>query len=108
AQQYPETFRNHTEEARTVSLDRIEANLAITQADKKGNAVPLKNDPPKIYYRENPAVLVLIDGEPATRPVEGASGVDRVINTRALILRTGGALHPPLPAPRPPAPAAPP
>src|SRR5262245_19259524 len=54
---YLEVFRSHTEDARTISLARIEANLAITQADKKGNAVPLKNDPPKIYYRANPAVL---------------------------------------------------
>ena len=58
--------------ARTISLDRIEANLAITQADKKGNAVPLKNDPPKIYYRTSPAILVLIDGDPVLRAVEGS------------------------------------
>ncbi len=46
-----------SEQGRTISLARIEANLAIAQADKKGNAVPLKNDPPRIYYRTSPAIL---------------------------------------------------
>ena len=79
ADEYLDVFRRHTEGTRTISLDRIEANLAVTQADQKGNAaVPIKNDPPKIYYRTNPAVLVLIDGEPVVRPVEGSPGIDRV------------------------------
>ncbi len=97
-EEYLEVFRRNAEGTRTVSLDRIEANLAVTQADKKGNAVPLKNDPPKIYYRPSPAVLVLIDGDPALRPVEGASGVERVVNTRSLILKAGGAFYMPIAA----------
>ena len=93
---YLEVFRNHTEGTRTVSLDRIEANLAITHADQKGNAVPIKNDPPKIFYRSAPAVLVLLDGDPALRPVEGSAGVERVINTRTLILKAGGRFYMPI------------
>jgi hypothetical protein len=96
AQRYLEVFRRNTEGTRLVSLDRIEANLAITQADKRGSAVPLKNAPPKIYYRATPALLVLIDGDPALRPVEGAQGVDRVINSRALILKAGGVFYIPI------------
>ena len=95
-EQYLEVFRRNTEGTRTISLDRIEANLAITQADKKGSAVPLKNDPPKIYYRTVAAVLVLIDGDPALRPVEGAPGIERVVNTRSLILKSGGAFYMPI------------
>ena len=83
----------NTEPTRTISLERIEANLAITQADKKGEAVPLKNDPPKIIYRSTPAILVIIDGDPALRPVEGASGLQRVINTKSLILESGGTYY---------------
>ncbi|MGE5414881.1 MAG: hypothetical protein ACM3NW_11935 [Syntrophomonadaceae bacterium] len=94
--QYLDVFRRHAEGARTVSLSRIEANLAITQADRKGQAVPVKNDPPKLYYRDTPALLVLIDGEPAIRPVEGVAGVERVINTRALILKAGGRFYMPI------------
>jgi hypothetical protein len=96
AEQYLQVFRDNVEQGRTVSLDRIEANLAITQADKKGNAVPLKNDPPTIYYRSTPAVLVLIDGDPALRPVEGVQGVERVVNTRGLILKAGNGFYMPI------------
>jgi hypothetical protein len=92
-EEYLETFRKNTEPTRTISLERVEANLAVTQADRKGNAVPLKNDPPKIYYRSSPALLVLIDGDPALRPVEGASGLQRVVNTKSLILEAGGTYY---------------
>lgn len=93
AEEYLATFRQRAEPTRTISLERIEANLAITQADRKGNAVPLKNDPPTIYYRETPALLVLIDGDPALRPVEGVSGLQRVVNTKSLILEAGGTYY---------------
>ncbi len=92
-QEYLEIMRANTEPTRTIPLGRIEANLAITQADKKGEAVALKNDPPKIFYRSTPAILVIIDGDPALRPVEGTSGPQRVINTRSLIVTTGGTYY---------------
>jgi hypothetical protein len=70
----------------TVSLDRVQANLAITQAEAKGPAAqPLKNEPPRIFYSQTPALLILIDGQPVFRPVEGTK-LRRAINTRALIL----------------------
>ena len=76
----------------TIALDRLEANLAVTQAGQEGRgAVPVKNDPPRIYYRETPALLVLIDGDPGWYGLSrGGSGIERVINTRALILKAGG------------------
>lgn len=70
---------------RTVSLDRLLADLAITQAETKTEAVPLKNGPPKIILSKGPAVLILIDGDPAYRPVVGARYL-RVVNTPALLL----------------------
>ncbi len=70
----------------TVSLDRVQANLAITQAEAKGPAAqPLKNEPPRIFYSQTPALLILIDGQPVFRPVEGTK-LRRAINTRALIV----------------------
>ena len=87
--EYLDVLRRNAEKGRTVSLDRIEANLAVTQAEAKGNAVPLKNDPPRIYYRTSPALLVLIDGDPVLRPVEGSS-LRRVINTKSLIVEDSG------------------
>jgi hypothetical protein len=72
--------------ARTISLDRLEANLAIVDETKKGQAVPIKNSPPQIIVSQQPALLVLIDGQPAWRPVTGTR-LQRVINTRVLLLQ---------------------
>ncbi|HEY2798150.1 MAG TPA: hypothetical protein VGK26_09695 [Thermoanaerobaculia bacterium] len=88
-------LRNNTEPGRTVSLDRVEANLAMTQSEKKGEAVPIKNDPPRIYYRTSASILILIDGEPALRDVEG-SGLQRVLNTRSLILKDASSFYTPI------------
>ncbi len=73
--------------SRTVSLSRLEANLAVTQAEQtqKRASVPLKNDPPRIILSATPALLVLIDGAPVLRNVEGTNLL-RTINTRALLL----------------------
>lgn len=70
---------------RTVSLDRLLADLAITQAQAKTESIRLKNDPPTVILSKTPAVLILIDGEPVYRPVEGTH-YSRVLNTPALLL----------------------
>ncbi len=93
AEQYLAIMRANTEPTRTISLERIEANLAITQADKKAESVPLKNEPPQMYFRTSPALLILIDGDPALRPVEGAQGLQRVINSKSLILESNGTYY---------------
>jgi hypothetical protein len=70
----------------TVALDRLEASLAILEQQKKGEAQPLKNDPPKIIFSSVPAVLVLLDGEAVWR-AQGKTGVERVINTSPILLK---------------------
>ena len=70
---------------RTVSLDRLLADLAMTQADQQVESIRLKNDPPKIFFSRTPAVLVLIDGEPVYQAVQGTR-YTRVVNTPALLL----------------------
>jgi hypothetical protein len=73
---------------RTIALDRLEASLAAAGAFKpKGIAV--NNDPPRIVISETPAILVPIDGAPVVRPVPGTI-FERVINTRALVIREEG------------------
>jgi len=69
---------------KTIALSRLEANLAVTQAEMKVEKLPLKNDAPRIFFSTKPAVLILIDGKPVLRPVPGVKLL-RVINTRALI-----------------------
>lgn len=70
--------------ARTVPLDQLEANLSVNQAEAAPKT-PLKNDPPQIIVNTGTAILVLVDGKPVLRKVEG-SKLLRVINTRALML----------------------
>ncbi len=68
-----------------MSLDRLEAMLAITGAEKKARAVPVKSTPPKFVFSQTPAILVSIDGEPAWQKVQGTS-LERIVNTRALVM----------------------
>jgi len=70
---------------RTVSLDRLLADLAITQNEAKAESIRLNNSPPRIIFSKGPAVLILIDGEPVYRPVE-STRYKRVVNTPALLL----------------------
>jgi len=72
--------------SKTVSLVRLEANLAVTQAESRVQKLPLKNEPPRIVYTTKPAVLVLVDGQPVLRDVPN-SKLRRAINTRALLLQ---------------------
>ena len=75
-----------TKKTITVALDRLEANLAILQEQKKGESAPLQNEPPKVVFSSVPAILVLVDGEPAWRPVKDTD-LERVINTSPIILK---------------------
>src|SRR5215510_451174 len=48
----------------TVPEDQLLSDLAISQAEHKTRP-ELRNDPPRIIFSTRPAVLVLIDGQPA-------------------------------------------
>ncbi len=50
-----------------VSIDRLVASLP----DAEGNDSGFKSDPPTIYFRKVPSVLVLIDGDPILADLEG-------------------------------------
>ena len=68
---------------KTISLDRMEA--ALEANDEAIHAIDVKNDPPKIVFSTKPALLVLIDGMPQLREIQGTE-LQRVINTRAILL----------------------
>ena len=55
--------------AKEISLDRLEASLAVSQAVKKQRGLAVDNDPPRIFFSTHPALLVLVDGDPVLRPV---------------------------------------
>ncbi len=73
---------------RTIALDRLEADLAAAGAVKP-TGIAVDNTPPRIIISETPAFLVPIDGAPAIRQIPGTT-FERVINTRALIIRPQG------------------
>lgn len=77
---------------RSVSLDRLEAELAISRAVEKVQALDLRHDPPRIVFSYVPALLVTVDGQPSYQKVKGTS-LERVFNTRPLLLRDGGGRH---------------
>ncbi len=79
--------------SKAIALDRIEADLAILAAENKGATVPIKNDPPRILFSREPAILLFVDGDPVFKPVEKTTW-QRLINTRPLVLRdSGGRLY---------------
>ena len=69
----------------TLSLDDV---LAAAKLAARRNEAPPKlgTDPPKILFETEPAVLVVFDGAPRFRAVEG-SFLERALNTPFLVLR---------------------
>ena len=74
-----------------VSLDQLEAALAIANT-RKAQPLQVSNAPPDIIFSFSPSVLVRVDGEPVWR-ASGVSGVEKAINTRALLLRYQGRFY---------------
>ena len=74
------------EKVQTISLDRIEAALAQTDVAGRVQGLTLRNDPPRIIYSNVLALLVLVDGGPVLRPMEGTK-LQRVVNTRVLLVK---------------------
>ena len=70
---------------RSVALDRLKVSPTLTNAMPPSVAVD--NTPPRIVVSNVSAILVPIDGAPVLRPVDGNPRFQRVINTRALLLR---------------------
>ena len=66
-----------------MALDRLLADLAEVEKVKAG--VGFDNQPPKIIFATVPSVLVLIDGQPILRDVEGFPA-QRVVNTPFVLL----------------------
>ncbi|HNP34840.1 MAG TPA: carbohydrate-binding family V/XII [Woeseiaceae bacterium] len=68
-----------------ISMERLTASLATAEMEQR-SLDNLKNDPPKIVFREQLSVLVLYDGKPRFSAVEG-SDYERVLNTPVVVVR---------------------
>lgn len=80
-------------EGLTTPLSQLQASYAVNQQIAKLQTQPVDNTPPRILFTDTLTILVPIAGEPVLRPVEGAQGFQRVMNTRPLMLRDQGGLY---------------
>jgi hypothetical protein len=62
----------------TISLERLVAMMEGTGAEQKSIKVSL--DPPPIFFSQRPAILIMIDGKPLMKDIEG-TGLQFVVNT---------------------------
>jgi len=67
-----------------VSIDRLLASLPEGERPDES----LQGDPPRIYHRTVPAVLVLIDGEPILSGLEGFD-LEYVVNSAFFLVKAG-------------------
>ncbi len=67
----------------TMALDRLLA--ALVEVEKVKAGANFNNTPPRIIFATVPSVLVLIDGDPILRDVEGFP-IKRVVNTPFVLL----------------------
>jgi hypothetical protein len=80
------TFLNEEIEdwAFTMSMDRLLAALEVVEKEQRQDQ-NLNNQPPKIIFRDHPAVLVLLDGDPKLLPIPD-SKLMQVANTPFFML----------------------
>lgn len=69
----------------TSSLDSLMTSLAASDTEAEA-AAELQHNPPAIIYRDQPALLVLIDGKEQLQPIENSS-FESVINTPYPLVR---------------------
>ena len=68
-----------------MSLDRILASLDMVE-EQRDLSTHLNNDPPVIFYRQESAVLVFIDGDPVYQDTD-EKGISFVVNTPFFLVR---------------------
>ena len=77
---------------RPIAANPPELDPEVVTVDQKAVGRSLRNDPPKFLFSEQPAILVLIDGEPVYRAVEGTD-LQRVVNATPFIIRDMDGTH---------------
>jgi len=71
-----------------ISMDRLIAGLDV--ANRERESANLRMDPPTILVVDYPAVLISIDGEPLTQPVDSDGRYMRVVNSAFTIIQDTG------------------
>ncbi|MCI0595830.1 MAG: hypothetical protein L0Z48_04725, partial [candidate division Zixibacteria bacterium] len=76
--QVEEIIRSIQTSPEAISLDRLIA--MVDSSDVPQVAPPFSNDPPTIYYSENPAILLIFDGDPLFAPIANTE-LEFTVNT---------------------------
>jgi hypothetical protein len=66
-----------------ISVDRLMADLEHGKVSAQ--AVPVKNDPPLIFYSTSPAILLIVEGDPVLAPIENLD-LQFIVNTNWNVL----------------------
>jgi hypothetical protein len=61
-----------------IAVDRLLADL--DRGKVQAQAVPVKNDPPQIFYSASPAILLMVQGDPVLAPI-AETDLEFVVNT---------------------------
>ena len=102
----PKLLSTHFPSLDTAAAAALEAKIADALPDMQTRQVPLaavllslrqspvksvepQNDPPRIFYADHPASLVVFDGEPVTVPA-GKSGLSYAVNTNWDVFASDG------------------
>lgn len=78
--------------ALTFSLDRLLTSLDVAEHERQ-RADDFNNDPPNIEIADYPAILVTIDGEPRLRDIEAHPGLQNVVNSAFMIIRSSSSYY---------------
>ncbi len=69
----------------TIDYDRLLASLQDAEVSKS-TAEGLRNAPPKVLFEFEPAILVVVDGQPILRNIPGTE-LQRVVNTPSYVVK---------------------
>ena len=80
-------------DAKTIPLDQLGTSFALSDTVAAQIAARrAAGAGPRILFTTTPTILVPVDGDPVLKPMAGLN-VERVVNTRALIVKTGGQFY---------------
>ena len=72
--------------------DRRDAEPRRQSAAGATGSLAIRNEPPAFLFSEQSAILVLIDGAPEYRSIEGTD-LQRIVNTKPFIIRDSSDIH---------------
>jgi len=85
-QKFIEILQEELKDTRfTIDYDRLLASLQDAETERS-TAEGLKNAPPKVIFKFEPAILVVFDGQPILRTIPDTK-LERVVNTPSFVVK---------------------